>query len=212
MTRAQFIERVRRQIYNGQPSDDATITVGLVNNYLSDAIAVAAKTNYKDNVNLDGIGYLNGSFYTRFTNLSISASSPLQWRVTLPEVPLGIGRNEGISTIELKDSQGNITRPFIPISESQKTYYQDMQAIPGKILYFYEGSLLYILSSIQLNPYTINVTMASGGDSSELSSTLNVPPDYFPIMMEYLQRQLLMELSQKVDASNDGLDAPNGTT
>jgi hypothetical protein len=212
MTRAQFIERVRRQIYNGQPSDDATITVGLVNNYLSDAIAFAAKTNYKDNVNLDGIGYLNGSFYTRFTNLSISASSPLQWKVTLPEVPLGIGRNEGISTIELKDEKGNITRPFIPISESQKTYYQDMRPIPGKILYFYEGGILYILSATQLNPYTINVTMASGGDISDLSSTLNVPPDYFPIMMEYLQRQLLMELSQKVDVANDGLDAPNGTT
>ena len=98
-----FIERVRRQIYNGQPTDDATITIGLVKNYLPDAAAFAAKQNYKENITLDGIGYINNSFYSKFTGIAISGGQNFLWSTTLPQIPLGIGTNEGISTLELRD-------------------------------------------------------------------------------------------------------------
>jgi len=38
MTRYAFIERILRQIYNGQPSDDSSITYNQVNQWLNDAI------------------------------------------------------------------------------------------------------------------------------------------------------------------------------
>jgi len=207
MTRKAFIERVRRLIYNGQPSNDATITVGLVNNYLPDAIGYAAKANYKENIALDGIGYVNNSFYSRFTGLSISQDSRFTWKVTLPEVPTGLGRNEGISTLQLVNDKGEVTLPFIALSENQKTYYQGMRPVPNKVLYYYEGNILYALSTILLNEYTANVTMVSGGDSTDLDSNLNVPPDYIGIMQDYLVKYFLTELSRPVDATNDGLDA-----
>lgn len=207
MTRYAFIERVRRQIYNGQPPDDATITIGLVNNYLNDAIAAAAKANYKDNIAIDGVGFINNSFYTNFTRLAITSSGNFTWRITMPEIPVGIGYNQGISTLQLTDGTSNITLPLIPISENQKTYYQSMQPIPNKVIYYYEGSLIFIKSTLILSPYTANITIVSGGDSSDLYSTLNVPPDYFPVMMQYLQQQLLLEKMQPVDVTNDGLDA-----
>lgn len=206
MTRAQFIERVRRQIYNGQPSDDATITVGLVNNYLNDAIAAAAKANYKDNIAIDGIGYLNNSFYTRFTGIAVKSDGNLWWKVQLPEIPIGIGRNEGLSTIQLVNDEGKLSHPFIPISESQRTYFESMRPIPNKIIYYYQGDTLYAQSSLILSQYTANVTMASGGLSTDLDSTLNVPADYIPVMMQYLQQQLLLEKSQPKDVTNDGED------
>lgn len=65
MTRRVWIERCLRQIYGGQPSDDSTITVNLVNVWLSTGIGLAAKANYKDNISIDGIGYINNSFYTK---------------------------------------------------------------------------------------------------------------------------------------------------
>ena len=46
MTRNAFIERILRQIYNGQPSDDSNITYNLVNQWLNDAIGLAVKKNY----------------------------------------------------------------------------------------------------------------------------------------------------------------------
>lgn len=211
MLRIQFIERVRRQIYNGQPNDDATITVGLVNNYLNDAIGVAAKTNWKENTAIEGISYVNNSFYTTFKDLSISSDGNFTWKITLPEIPVGIGFNEGISTLKLKDSNGQITLPLIPITENQKTYYQGMRPIQNKVIYYYEGSYLFIVSTIILSQYTADVTMVSGGDSTDLYSILNVPPDYFPVMMQYLQQQLLLEKSIPIDATNDGLDAAKTT-
>lgn len=207
MTRREFIERVRRQIYGGQPSDDASITIGLVNNYLGDAIGVAAKANYKDNITIDGINYINNGFYTKFTGLSITSEGNFIWRMSLPEVPLGVGRNEGVSTLQLVDSDGRITHPFVPLSENQRTYYSGMRPIPNKVLYYYEGGLLYAVSTLLLNEYTANVVMVSGGDSTDLDTTLNVPPDYLPVMMQYLQSQLLLEKAQPVDSANDGLDA-----
>lgn len=206
MTRRAFIQRVRRQIYNGEPADDATITIGLVNNYLNDAIAVAAKANYKDNITIDGIGYINNSFYSRFSGIAITSDGNFTWRITLPEIPIGIGQNHGISTLQLLDDQNNITRPLIPLSENQRTYFQGMQPIPNKVLYYYEGTYAYILTTLILTSYTARVTMVSGGDSSDLGSTLNVPSDYFPIMMEYLQKQLLLEKAQPLDSTNDGED------
>lgn len=213
MTREAFIERVRRQIYGGQPSDDASITVGLVNNYLPDAIAFAAKTNYKENIAIDGINYINNGFYTTFKNISVSANEQFIWRITLPQIPVGIGANMGVSTLQFKDSSSNqISQPVIWLSENQRTYYQSMRPIPNKILAYPEGEFIYILTTILLSAYTAQVTMISGGDADDLQSTLNVPPDYFPVMMQYLQQQLLLEQSRPVDVTNDGIDIPAKTT
>lgn len=207
MTRRQFIERTLRQIYGDQPNDSSNITYNLVNLWLSDAIALAAKQNYKDNILLDGIGYANNGFYSRFRGISIASDGNFTWVASLPEIPVGIGRNEGISTIQLVDSDGRITQPFIPLSENQKTYFQSMQPVQNKVLYYYEGNNLYILSPLLLNQYTLNVTMVSGGDATDLDSTLTVPPDYFPVLVEYIKQQLMFERQVPVDVTNDGLDA-----
>lgn len=207
MLRITFIERVRRSIYNGQPSDDATITIGLVNNYLGDAIAYAAKANYKENIAVDGIGYVNNSFITTFKNVAITFDSTNIWKAQLPEIPVGIGTNGGVSTLELKDtSTAEISRSLVPMSESQRSFYKAMRPIPNKVLYYYEGRYIYMVTPITLHQYTANITMVSGGDSTDLYSELNVPPDYFPIMMDYLQKQLLLEKAQPLDATNDGQD------
>ena len=49
--------------------------------------------------------------------------------------------------------------------------------------------------------------MVSAGDSTDLNSTLNVPQDYFPAMVEYIKQQLVFERMQPVDVQSDGLDA-----
>jgi hypothetical protein len=206
MTRRAYIEQIRRLIYNGPPEDDATITENLVNVWLNQAIGIAAKQNYKDNLAIDGISYINNSFYSKFTGLTISADGNSLWTMTLPQIPMGIGNNEGISTLELRDSDGRITRPFVPLTENQKTYYQSMRPIPNKVLYYYEGNILYAVSTLLLNNYTANVTLVSGGDSTDLDSILNVPDDYFPIMTDYLTKNLLLERTQPLNANNDGLD------
>jgi hypothetical protein len=206
MTRSQFIEQILRQVYGGYVQEDSSITPMLVNQYIDQAIAFAAKTNYKENASLEGVGFVNNSFYTTFKDIAISRDESGLWKLTLPQVPVGVGANEGISTLQLKNNQNQISQPCIPLTENQKTYFQSLQNLPFKTLYYVEGNLAYLVSNLTLSNYTATVTLVSGGNSSDLNSNLNVPGDYVPIMIDYIQKQLLLMKSRPQDLANDGTD------
>lgn len=206
MTRRTFIERTLRQIYNGQPSDDLSITDNLVNAWLSDAIGIAAKQNYKDNYQIEGVGFLNNSFYTTFKGLAIVEDERNLYKTTLPELPLGIGSTEGISRLVFKNSKKEITYPALLLSENQVGIQRQMRPIPNKIQCYYEGLNLFMITPIIMTAYTASVTMVSGGDSTNLDSELNVPADYVPVMVAYIQQQLMLERKQVPDLQNDGRD------
>lgn len=206
MIRNQLIEQILRQIYGTYPSDDASITPLLVNQYIDQAIAFAAKANYTENARLEGVGFVNNSFYSVFKGIAITKDETGLWKLTLPQVPVGIGANEGVSTLQLKDAQGKLSLPCVPLTENQKTYFQSLQNLPFKTLYYVEGNYAYILSPLKLSDYTATVTLVSGGDSTDLTSKLNVPGDYIPMMIEYIQKQLLLMKSRPQDDTNDGSD------
>jgi hypothetical protein len=206
MIRQAFIEQILRQIYGGQPSDDSDVTIGLINQYLNQAIGVAAKQNYKENFQLDGIGYVNNSFNTTFKGLSIIKDENFLYKCVLPEVPLGIGRNEGVLNVVLKNNLNQLSYDGIPLSNAQKGYSKGRRGIPNKILYYSEGNAIFIMTSILLDKYTAMITMISGGDSTDLNSVINVPSDYVPIMVEYIKQQLAFEKAQIKDINNDGVE------
>lgn len=207
MTRQQLIEQILRQVYGTQPSDDASITPNLINQMINQGIGIVVKQNYKDAVQLDGIGYINNSFYTTFKALPITLDENFIWKLTLPQVPMGIGRNEGISTLQFKNSNAEISRPVIWLSQDQVTYYQSLQQPPNKTLAYQQGESVYVISSLMLNQYTATVTIISGGDSTNLASVLNVPDDYIPGIVDYVTKTLMLARNQIQDNANDGNDA-----
>jgi hypothetical protein len=210
MTRNIFIERILRQIYNGQPSDDSSITYSLVNQWLNDAIGLAAKKNYTDGIQMDGIAYVNNSFYTTFKDLTVELGNidNVTYSIDLPQIPVALGKNEGIATLQfVKDKLASQTA--IPLSINQVAYMDNLRPIQNKILYWTEGKNIYAKSLIPLTSYTANVRMVSGGDSTDLNSTLIVPDDYVPMIVEYIKGQLVFERSRPIDTSNDGVDNNN---
>ena len=211
-TRRAIIERIRRQVYNDYPASEATITIGLVNSYLNDALAFAAKQNYKENGLLEAVASVNNSFYSTFKNLSVSQDSQFIWKITLPQVPVGLGYNDGISTLTFNDSESSqISKTVIWLTENQRTYFDSMRPIPNKLIAYYQGDSAYVKSTLLLSAYTANVTMVSAGLSNDLDSVMNFPNDYMPMVQEYITKQLILERSQLVDAQNDGLDAVKTT-
>ena len=207
MTRATLIELIRRQIYGGQPSDDADITVGLVNVWLNQAIALAAKQNYKENIAIDGISFVNNSFYTTFKGIAVTKDEQFVWKITLPQIPIGIGSTEGISTVVFKDPDtAQISYPVVLISENQRSFSKGMRTIPNKLIGYPQGGFVFVESTIQLSNYTATVTMISGGTSTDLTSTVNVPDDYMNVIVEYVKQQLMFQRSVPVDVTNDGAD------
>jgi len=208
MTRKAYIELIRRQIYGGQPSDDAEITVGLVNKWLDIAIALAAQQNYKLNIAIEGISYVNNSFYTTFKDIAVTKDENFLWKVQLPQVPVGLGENEGVEMLVFKDADTNqISQNVVWMSQNQRSFNAGRRQIPNKLLAYPEGDAIYVLSTILLNQYTATVTMVSGGTSTDLTSTINVPPDYFTSIVDYMKTQLLFQRQMPVDSTNDGSDA-----
>lgn len=205
MTRRTFIERTLRQIYNGQPSDDSSITVGLVNTWLPDAIGLAAKQNLKDNYQLDGVAVVGNSFYTTFKALAITEDERFLYRFSLPEIPLGIGASDGIARIVFKKDNA-LSYPGIMLSEAQVGIQRSMRPVQNKVVCYSEGGDCFAITQYDLTDYTASCTMISGGDATDLDSTLNVPADYFPVMVQYIQQQLILERKQMPDLQNDGRD------
>ena len=207
MTRYALIERILRQIYNGQPSDDSSITYNLVNQWLNDAIGLAVKKNYTDSIQMDGIAYVNNSFYTTYTNLDIAAETVdnVTYSVLLPQIPIALGKNEGVATLQFVGDK-KTSQTGIPLSINQVAYIDNMRPIQNKILYWIEGKNIFVKSSIPLTSYKATLRMVSGGDSKDLESTLIIPDDYIPVIIEYIKGQLAFEKSRPIDTNNDGVD------
>jgi len=209
MTRKTFIERILRQIYNGQPSDDSSITFNQVNQWLNDAIGVAAKKNYTDSIQMDGVAYVNNSFYTSYSGLTITSVNNTTFKFTLPQIPVALGKNEGLATLNFSNNNTPTTFGAVPLSMNQVGYQDTLRPIQNKVVYWPQGQEVYMSTGIPLTAYKANVRMVSGGDSSDLNSTLIIPDDYVPIMVEYIKAQLAFERSRPIDTSNDGVDSVN---
>ena len=208
MTRYALIERILRQIYNGQPSDDSSVTYNLVNQWLNDAIGIAVKKNYTDSIQMDGIAYVNNSFYTTYTNLDIAAETVdnVTYSVELPQIPIALGKNEGVATLQFVGDK-KTSQTGIPLSINQVAYIDNMRPIQNKIVYWIEGKNIFVKSSIPLTSYKATLRMVSGGDSKDLQSTLIIPDDYVPIIIEYIKGQLAFEKSRPIDTNNDGTNS-----
>ena len=210
MTRKIFIERILRQIYNGQPSDDSSITFNQVNQWLNDAIGLVVKKNYTESIQMDGVAYINNSFYSTFTGLTISPETVdnVTYSVTMPLIPYSLGKNEGIATLQFVGDK-KTSQTAIPLSMNQVAYIEQLRPIQNKILYWNEGDKIYVKSTIPLSNYKATLRLISGGDSTDLSSKLIVPDDYVPMIVEYIKGQLAFERSRPIDQSNDGVDNIN---
>jgi len=205
LTRYALCEQILRQIYGEEPADDSNITINLVNQYLSQAIGFAARKNYTDNVQIENISFVNNSFYTTYRGLNIANSQQFTYKISLPEVPVGIGRNEGIASLKITNGS-QISLDCIPLSINQVGYADSMRPIPAKILYWNEGSTIYLKSITSLLDYNANIRMVSGGDSTDINSEVNVPPDYIPVITEFIGKALMLERNQPKELANDGVD------
>ena len=211
MKRGAYIELIRRQIYGGMPGEDAEITVSLVNTWLPQAIGYAAQKNYTNNLKIEGIAFVNGGFYTTFKSLPITKDENFLWKVELPEIPPGIGYNEGISTVVFKSDLGEVSYPVVMMNQNQASVSKGMRPIPNKLLGYQNGKYIYVLSTVKLTQYTATATIISGGVSTDLNSELNVPPDYLVDVTEYIKNQLAFERAQPQDVNPDGIDGGKTT-
>ena len=206
-TRRELIQRVLRNVYGDFPSQDSSITENLVNTYINTAIGVATRNAYRDSIQIDGVAYLNNSFYTTYKGITFSSDEKFLYKIALPEIPKGLGKNEGIASLTVKTLDGNLSYDAIPLSTNQASYYKEITPKPQKLAYYSEGGFAYVFSKLILSSgYTANIRMASGGDASDLDSVLNVPDDYISVIFDYCVEKLRLERNSARDLISDGND------
>lgn len=205
-TRGYICERIQRQIYNNFASDDATITLNLINSYLNDAIGMAVKANYKESLQADGIGYVNNSFYATFKGIAITKNDDETYKLTLPQIPFAVGKNEGVATLQFKKDD-TVSATAIPISINQVGYAFNMRPIQNKIVYWTENQFAYVKTTLPLYLFTATVRLVSKGISDDLDAVINVPDDYTAMMADYIAKILLLQRRQPLDTANDGVDS-----
>jgi hypothetical protein len=208
MIRGAFLESILMQIYGEKITDDAEITYNLVNLYCQEGIAVAAQASYKTAIQLDGVGYINSGFYSTFSGLPIVQDNTdnLCYKFVLPEIPVGIAANMGVAEVRFKGSDGFTSFPGIPLSMNQWSYFDSMPPIANKVLYLPEGKTVRAKTPLILSLYTATVKIISGGDTTDLNSELNVPPDSIPVIRQYIIEKLLAQRSISTDDVNNGKD------
>ena len=176
MTRKVLIEQIRRMMYGSIPTDDANVTEKEINLYINEGIAYMAKINYTDAIKLDGIETVADSFYATFKNLAITRDSDTgYYSLTLPQVPLGLSRGYGISTVTFPTSTGLAKSP-IPISPRELDYIDNLKQPPSKIFYWAEGKKLWFKSYTNLVGKFAIVRMVST-ETADLDAEINVPQE-----------------------------------
>ncbi len=205
MTRKVLIEQIRRIFYGGVPNDDASLSEKEVNTYLNEAIAYMAKVNYTDAIKLDGIETVADSFYATFKNLAITRDSDTgYYSLDLPQVPLGLSRGYGISTVTFPTSTGLAKSP-IPISPRELDYVDQLKQPPSKIFYWVEGKKLWFKSWTNLVGRFAIVRMVST-ETSDLDAELNVPQEYLNDIITMVLNNLKVRKGTPEDNVNDGVD------
>lgn len=205
MTRKVLIEQIRRIFYGGVPNDDASLSEKEVNTYLNEAIAYMAKVNYTDAIKLDGIETVADSFYATFKNLAITKDNDTgYYSLDLPQVPLGLARGYGISTVTFPASTGLAKSP-IPISPRELDYVDQLKQPPSKIFYWAEGKKLWFKSYTNLVGKFAIVRMVST-ETSDLDAEINVPQEYITDIVNMVINQLKIRKGTPEDTVNDGVD------
>lgn len=205
MTRKVLIEQIRRMLYGGVPTDDANITEKEINLYINEALAYMAKVNYTDSIKLDGIETVSDVFYLTFKNLAITRDTDTgYYSLDLPQVPVGLARGYGISTVTFPTSTGLAKSP-IPISVRELDYMDSLKQPPSKIFYWPEGKKLWFKSYTNLIGKLAIVRMVST-ENSDMDAELNVPQEYITDIINLVMGQLRPRKATPQDSTNDGLD------
>lgn len=205
MTRKVLIEQIRRMLYGGVPNDDASISEKEINVYINQALAYMAKINYTDSIKLDGVENVSDVFYVTFKNLIVAKDTDTgYYYATLPQVPVGLARGYGISTVTFPTSTGLAKSP-IPISVRELDYIDNLKQPPSKIFYWPEGKKLWFKSYTNLIGKYAIVRMVST-ESSTLDDELNLPQEYITDIINLVLNQLKIRKGSPEDIVNDGVD------
>ncbi len=203
-TRRQVIELIIRQLSGGIPSQDTELTPNLVNLYLNSAIGFAVKSNYKEEVQINGIESVSDAFYATFPGITISYDDSLaQYNATLPQQAVGVGAGWDISSFIVLTPSGKKIFAH-PIKPTEEAFLYRNSKPCNEVFYWLNGSKAFLHSTQDITKSKAIVRMIVS-QSTNLDAEITVPDSYMPVIIDYMAKTLGIMMNMPIDISNDGV-------
>jgi hypothetical protein len=203
MTRAQLIELIQRDVYNGLPMDDAQITDNEISLWLGQAIASVMEDRYKKDAEMESITYMNDMYYATFKNRTVSKDTDTgYYYFSLPQVPLGLPRGISIAGVYFKSAEGQLTETVIQIAPQEIDVMRTLPLPKNKVYGWTEGSTFYMISYKNIKDLKAIVRMVT----SEATPDSTDIPDNIGLAATDLVIRRLRARAGFQDISNDGVD------
>src|ERR1044072_4906674 len=203
-TRRHIIELLIRQMASGFPSDDFSITPGIINQYLNSAIAFAIKNQYKEEIQLNGIESIADAVYATFSGLVITKDAVTGlYNITLPQQTVGIGAGWDISSFVMVTGSGAKLFGY-PNTQRELAFLYNGAKGCNDVFFTVVKDKMEIHSCKDITKYKGRVTMIVT-QSTDLDSVMNVPDTYMPIIIDYITKTLGVMMNMPVDISSDGV-------
>jgi len=207
ITRQQLIETIKRTLAGGTPSDDFDILDEEVNILISEGIATAAKKSMIDGMNMEDVKVISDGFYTTVKGIDVTEDADTKdYKIQLPSIPVGTAYGDGVATLSFIMDNG-LSKNAIKVSLNELAYFEGLPTLKNKVYYWTEGSIIWAKSKMDISKYKASLRMVRTMDTS-LGSTLNVPPDYIPIIRDYCLQVLMKNIQIPKDEFNDNLKQP----
>lgn len=194
--------------FNGQPSDDASVSVRHVAELIAIEVAYVATMSAFSNSNAGEATYANDQFISVFNNLDLLTDGVTAEKYTLlPATPAGLPNNQEISGVAFT-SCPNVK--VVPLKQKD-TFAQQYLDMPSKI-YNYKienGRIVFIsLPDIVTGKVSVKLVGAVSG-ATLLDSVLNISKDAEGVIMDRVLLKLDPRRSVQRDINNDQVPLPN---
>jgi|SRR5882757_626108 len=206
-SRLQVLETVQRLLLGGMASDDTELTLALINQHLNAAIGYAAKTNYKEEIELNGIENVADAFYADFKSITITKDNTTGlYTATLPQQPVGLGAGWDISTFMLITGSG--AKMFAhAISPREVEFLYNTSGSCSEVFYWITGLTVSLHACKDITQYKANIRMISS-QATDWTTPVTLPDGYLPLVVEYMTKVLGVEVQRPIDISSDGVETP----
>lgn len=206
-----LIERVKRHIADGWPTNSFSASDKEILLYIDSAIAQAIIGHAYVNAKIEGALCTPEAYLITYAlTLPVFNENLGEYSTTLPQPPISLPLGYSITTVFFGGKKGRSQAAW-PIKAKRVSYRADMP-VPNGVRYWVEGSVLKLAPSNgqPLNPgiNTLYVTMPATR-TADVNETMTIPDDDISGIFDYTVKQLIQRMNVPKDIIQDNLPAGN---
>lgn len=209
-TKRVLCDEILIELYGGQYSNDAAISLRFVLRKVNDKIGAMAVQSASLNYQVDGYFQADDVFRLSYSGLVLEADGFGAMSFPLPTQPIGLPRNRSFEVFPPANRGGVQSSMFRPIGRDEVQY---VRSIPGlkRVYYYIDNGKCNFIDNFGIIQFftTLNMSVYTSG-ANNLDDNLNLPDD----MISAIKQQVLAELRPMISLTDTiplpASDAPEG--